>query len=165
MALANARLILKSASGSSALKLLLLTARFSRPGLKPIWITLIRAFVRNEEIPIQYTQSNRTFDISLRMADQESDLHSILEVAIRHVYPLDPSFVPDLVIDGGANIGLFSLQAAAIYPSAKLIVCEPLPRNIKQVEKHLSRNHVTANLLPVCIGGTRSVSTSLRQVV
>ena len=155
MAFANARLILKTASGWSALKLLLLTARFSRPGLVSIWTPLLRPFVRNDEIPIRYTQANRTFDVSVRMADQQSDLHSILEVAIRHAYPLDPSYAADLVIDGGANIGLFSLQAAAVYPSAKVIACEPLPRNIAQVERHCIRNNVTAKLMPVCLGGTR----------
>jgi FkbM family methyltransferase len=155
MALVNAKLILKSASGLSVLKLLLLTARFSRPGLRPFWTTLLRPFVRNDEIPIQYRQATHSFNVFLRMADQESDLHSMLEVAVRNVYHLDPSFAPDLVIDGGANIGLFSLQAAAVYPSANLIVCEPLPRNVTQVEKHLSCNQITADLLPICIGGAR----------
>jgi FkbM family methyltransferase len=70
------------------------------------------------------------------------------------VYVLNPTFAPDLVIDGGANIGLFSLQAAAIYPSAKIVMCEPLPRNIAQAEKLLGMNHVAAELLPVCIGGS-----------
>lgn len=88
------------------------------------------------------------------MGDLESDLHSMLEVVIRNAYSLNPSFRADLVIDGGANIGLFSLQAAAVYPSAKIIVCEPLPRNIAQIEKHLARNHVEAKILPTCIGGS-----------
>jgi FkbM family methyltransferase len=153
MAFKNAKLILKTASGTSTLKLLLLTAQYSRPSLRPLCSALLRPFVRNDELPIQYTQANRSFNIFLRMADQQSDLHSTLEVAVRNVYPLDPNFAADLVIDGGANIGLFSLQAAAVYPSAAILVCEPLPRNLSQIEKHIARNNIAAKLLQVCIGG------------
>jgi hypothetical protein len=109
MAFENAGLILKAASGTSKLKLLLLTAQYSRPRLSPFCAVLLRPFVRKDELPIQYTQANRSFNVFLRTADQQSDLHSTLEVAVRNVYPLDPNFAADLVIDGGANIGLFSL--------------------------------------------------------
>jgi FkbM family methyltransferase len=153
MVFSNARLILQKASGWSAIKLLLLAAGRSRPGLKMIWTPLLWSYVRSGEIPITYTHSNRTFRVFLRLADQDSDLHSILEVLIRQVYPLNPAYAADLVIDGGANIGLFSLQAASVYPSAKLIACEPLPRNIVQLNKHLNRNHVTASVMSVCVGG------------
>jgi FkbM family methyltransferase len=155
MALENAGLILKAASGTSKLKLLLLTAQYSRPSLSPFCAVLLRPFVRKDELPIQYTQANRSFNVFLRTADQQSDLHSTLEVAVRNVYPLDPNFAADLVIDGGANIGLFSLQAAAVYPSATILVCEPLPRNLSQIEKHIARNDIAAKVLPVCIGGDR----------
>jgi FkbM family methyltransferase len=159
MAFHNAKLILKNASGQSAVKLLLLTAQSSRPRLSSLCALLLRPFVRNGEIPIHYQQANRSFNVFLRLADRSSDLHSLLEVVIRNVYPLDPSFAPDLVIDGGANTGLFSLQAAAAYPSAHIIACEPLPRNIAQTDKHLRSNHVTAELQPVCIGGVRRTIT------
>jgi FkbM family methyltransferase len=155
MAFGNAKLILKKVSGLSALKLLLLKAKYSRPALRPICDFLLRPFATNGEIPIDYKKGNRSFRIFLRDDDQESDMHSVLEVAIRNVYPLDPAYAADLVIDGGANVGLFSLQAAAVYPYAKILVCEPLPRNTAQVEKHLNENHVDADLLPICIGGER----------
>jgi hypothetical protein len=142
MALGNARLILKNVSGLSALKLLLLTAQYNRPALSPLCMLLLRPFVHNDEILIHCKQANRSLSIFLRMSDEESDLHSILEVIVRKVYPLDPAYAADLVIDGGANIGLFSLQAAAVYPSAHIVACEPLPRNISQTQKHLSLNHV-----------------------
>lgn len=154
MAFGNARRILQATSGLSAFKLLLLMVRFTRPGLGPLWTLLLQPFVRNGEIPFRYREGNRSYQASIRTADLQSDLHSALEVIVRKVYALDPGFAPDFVIDGGANIGLFSLQAAAIYPSAKIVMCEPLPRNIAQAQKLLSMNHVAADLLPVCIGGS-----------
>lgn len=155
MAFRNAKLVLKRASGWNALKLFLLTARASRPGLRFLSAPLLRALTHNGEVPIRYRQANRTLDIALREDDKEGDLHSIIEVVLRQVYVLDPAFAPDLVIDGGANIGLFSLQAAAVYPHAKLIACEPLPRNIAQIKKHCEQNNVDAELMSVCLGGTR----------
>jgi FkbM family methyltransferase len=154
MAFGNARRILQAVSGLSALKLLLLMARFTRPKLEPLCTLLLQPFIRNGEIPIRYREGNRNYSASIRTSDLQSDLHSTLEVIVRKVYALDPVFAPDLVIDGGANIGLFSLQAAATYPAAKIVMCEPLPRNIAQARKLLSINHVAADLLPVCIGGT-----------
>jgi FkbM family methyltransferase len=155
MAFGNAKDILKSTSGLDAVKLLLLTAQQSRPGLSPLWRLLLLPFVRKDEILIQYKRANRSFKVFLRTVDRGSDLHSMLEVVIRNAYPLDPAYAADLVIDGGANIGLFSLQAAAVYPSAHIVACEPLPRNIAQTERHLTSNRVTAEILPVCIGGSR----------
>lgn len=155
MAFGNAKRILQNVSGLSALKLLLLTARSSRPALRPLCDLLLRPFVHNDEVAIEYTQANRRLRILLRMADRDSDLHSIMEVVVRQVYPLDPAYAADLVIDGGANIGLFSLQAAAVYPTARIVACEPLPRNIAQTQRHLSLNGVAAEVLPVCIGGGR----------
>jgi FkbM family methyltransferase len=155
MAFGNAKDILKNTSGLSAFKLLLLTAQQSHPSMSPLCMLLLRPFVRNDEVLIHYKQTNRNFNVFLRMVDRESDLHSMLEVAVRNVYPLDPAYAADLVIDGGANVGLFSLQAAAVYPSADIVACEPLPRNIAQTDRHLTCNQVTAELLPVCIGGSR----------
>jgi FkbM family methyltransferase len=154
MAFGNAKRILQATSGLSAFKLLLLMARFTRPGLEPLWALVLKPLVRDGEIPFRYREGNRSFRASIRTVDLQSDLHSALEVIVRKVYVLNPQFAPDLVIDGGANIGLFSLQAAAIYPSAKIVMCEPLPRNIAQAEKLLGMNHVAAELLPVCIGGS-----------
>jgi FkbM family methyltransferase len=154
MAFGNARQIVQATSGLSAFKLLLLMVRFTRPRLEPLWKMLLQPFVRNGEVPFEYREGNRNYSAAIRTTDLQSDLHSTLEVIVRKVYALDPAYAPDFVIDGGANIGLFSLQAAAMYPSAKIVMCEPLPRNVAQAKKLLSKNHVAADLLPVCIGGS-----------
>jgi FkbM family methyltransferase len=75
-------------------------------------------------------------------------------MAVQRIYKVDSVFSPDLVIDGGGNIGLFTLNASAAYPSAQIVVCEPVPRNLAQIEKHLRINRVTADVRPVCIGGS-----------
>ena len=153
MGFPNAQLILKRTTGLSAFKLLILSAQASRPRMKFVWDFILQPFVNDDQIALTYRESNRTLQMSLRLADRSSDLHSVLEVLIRNVYALDPAYAADLVIDGGANIGLFSLQAAAVYPNARIIACEPLPRNIEQLKKHLTCNQVTVDVLPICLGG------------
>ncbi|MGH9596610.1 MAG: hypothetical protein ACRD3K_07420, partial [Edaphobacter sp.] len=101
MALNNVKLILRRTSGTNALKLLLLTGQFSRPGLGPLWGFLLRFFSRSDEISIRYKQGGRNLQAFIRTADKSSDLHSVLEVIVRNAYPLDPAFAADLVIDGG----------------------------------------------------------------
>src|ERR1700745_254640 len=135
MAFGNARGILQAVSGLSALKLLLLMARFTRPQLEPLCTLLLQPFVRNGEIPIRYREGNRNYSSATRTSDLQSDLHSTLAGIVRKVYALDPVLSPDLVIGGGANIGLFPLQGAAVYPPAKILRSEPLPRNIAQAKK------------------------------
>jgi FkbM family methyltransferase len=154
MAFSNAKQILRQTSGLSALKLLALTTQYSRPALTPLAKLFLGPFTKDGEVTITYRQGSRKLKALIRTADQQSDLHSALEVIARTVYPLDSAFAPDLVIDGGANIGLFSLQASATYPEAVILMCEPLPRNVVQIEKHIKLNHVKGELMPVCIGGT-----------
>ena len=156
MAFSNARQIVQTTSGLDTVKLLLLTARYSRPRFAAVWKLLLRPFERNHEIPVVYRHANRRLRVFIRDdADASSDLHSMLEVVVRRVYPLDLALAPDLVIDGGGNIGLFTLEAAAAFPAAHLVICEPLPRNIDQIQRHLDTNHIAAEILPVCIGGQR----------
>jgi FkbM family methyltransferase len=90
------------------------------------------------------------------MSDLSADFLSTRELCVNDIYHLDRNFNPDLVIDGGANIGLFTLRvAASIKTPAKLVLCEPLPRNIEQIQKHLDINGVQAEIHPHCLGGTR----------
>ncbi|HZY63293.1 MAG TPA: FkbM family methyltransferase [Edaphobacter sp.] len=92
------------------------------------------------------------------MSDLQSDYMSVLELGVIDVYHLDHGFHPDLVIDGGGNIGMFTLRAAAcLTPQGdspiRFVVCEPVPTNIKQIRKNLEINRIEANILPVCLGG------------
>jgi FkbM family methyltransferase len=62
------------------------------------------------------------------------------------------------VIDAGGNIGLFTLRAAAGTAAVdgsptELVICEPLPRNLEQIARHMQLNHVQAKTLAGCIGG------------
>jgi FkbM family methyltransferase len=159
MAFPNAKSILTIGSPVSSWKLLLVAASFSRPRYRAVWQALLRPSIHHGEISIRYRCSDRYLRIFLRVSDLSSDYQSALELAARDTYMLDHGFRPDLVIDGGGNIGLFTLRAAAFASSnnspAKFVVCEPLSRNIERIRKHLEVNHVNAEIMQGCLGGTR----------
>jgi FkbM family methyltransferase len=159
MAFSNAKKILKIGSLSGSLKLLLAMASFTRPRYRAICLALLRPFVSKDEISVRYRCSGRYLTMFLRASKLLSDLQAALELAVRDSYHLDPDFRPDLVIDGGGNIGLFTLRAAALASSsnspAKFVICEPMEHNIQQIQKHLDINQISAEILRGCVGGTR----------
>jgi FkbM family methyltransferase len=155
MAFPQARSILKAGlSPLDTFKLLVMTAACTRPRYRKLCISLLRPFTRKGEVAVRYRCRDRRYVAHVRVAELESDRMSVFELAVKGVYPIDINFAPDLVVDGGGNIGLFTLLASATFPSAKIIVCEPVPHNLLQIEKHLRINGVQADVMPVCIGGS-----------
>jgi len=155
MAFPDVKRILQIGSPLSSLKLLLVVTLYSRPKFKTLAHALLQPFVHKGAISIRYTCYERFYKTFLRTSDLQADYLSTRELCVDDIYQLDRNFKSDLVIDGGGNIGLFSLRAAAAYPSVKIVVCEPLPRNIEQIQRHLDVNGVQAEILPKCLGGTR----------
>jgi FkbM family methyltransferase len=68
------------------------------------------------------------------------NLVSCEEVLIEQTYDLMMvPFRPDLIVDCGAHIGLFSLVAGLKYPSADLIAFEPDADNFRLAQEQLGR--------------------------
>lgn len=164
MAFPNAKKILKMGSPLSSYKLLLVAASSSRPRLRGLCHTLLRPFIKRGEILLRYRCGNRFLRMFLRMSEMKSDLLGALELSISDTYDLAPDigpgrgFRPDLVIDGGGNIGLFTLRAAAMTAGTtpvRFVVLEPLPCNADQIQRHLDLNNVQAELIRGCLGGNR----------
>jgi len=151
-----ARRILRHGPTLSAFKLLLIAAISSRPRTQPVCRLFLRPFVHAGEIKIYYKlPRGRRLCAHIRLADLLSDFCSVLELAVGDCYHLDPQLRPDLIIDGGGNTGLFTLNALRLNPQARVLICEPVPRNIAQIEKHLALNGASAEIFPVCLGGSR----------
>lgn len=155
----NIRRLTRIGSPMSTVKLILAAGTTSRPQYRRLFLGLLRPFIRHAEIAVRYRSYEGYCTSMLRTSDLGSDYFSTLELCVMNIYRLDRSFRPDLVVDGGGNIGLFTLQAARCYAggaaSPKFVICEPLPRNVEQIRKHLQMNAVEAEIMPYCIGGTR----------
>jgi FkbM family methyltransferase len=161
MALDNVGSILNSGSSLTSFKLLLMQGSLSRPGLRWLFHALLRPFVRDGRIAVTYRCHNRTLTSYVRVSELESDYYSTRELGVDDVYSLEPAFHPDLVIDGGGNIGLFTLRAKACLEaagdaSARFVICEPVPQNVAQIRQHLALNRMQAEIQDVCLGGSHS---------
>jgi FkbM family methyltransferase len=160
MAFENVGSILRIGSLFSSFKLLLITASFSRPKYRALCLQLLRPFVRNGEVSLRYRCYGRSMRCFIRLSDMGSDLRSVLELCVADTYELDRGFKPDLVIDGGGNIGLFTLRSSAAFASSvdspvRFVICEPMPQNIDQIRKHLSINKISGEIMAGCLGGDR----------
>lgn len=159
MAFDNVASIMSIHSPLSSFKLLCVAASFSRPKLRPLWQSMLQPFVHDGEVDVHYRCAESDQKIHLRMSELESDFLSTLELGARDTYNLDNGFHPDLVIDGGGNIGLFTLRVSALESAAgnkpDFIIYEPLPHNSEQCRRHLEENHVKARIVNACLGGTR----------
>ncbi len=60
-------------------------------------------------------------------------------------------FAPDLVLDCGAHIGLFSLLASAAFPGAEILAFEPNPANAAVVRRAIARNVLPVRLEQVAV--------------
>ncbi len=59
------------------------------------------------------------------------------EVVTEDIYKLkELNFIPDVILDLGANIGIFSRYARQLFPNALIISVEPHPDNIKVFKKY-----------------------------
>jgi FkbM family methyltransferase len=158
MAFENVGSILKMGSLPSSCKLLLVAASSSRPKLRPLCIGLLQPFAEDGQVRLHYRCYGRDMQCFIRLSDLQSDLQSVFELTLRDNYDLDLGFNPELVIDAGGNIGLFTLRAAAGTAAAngspaELVICEPLPRNLEQIARHMQLNHVQAKTMAGCVGG------------
>jgi len=43
----------------------------------------------------------------------------------------------DIIIDAGANVGVFSIHAYSLFPTARIIAYEPFPMNFKYLVENL----------------------------
>ncbi|MBL9156700.1 MAG: FkbM family methyltransferase [Verrucomicrobiales bacterium] len=129
----------------------LLCARYgnlsrSRSLIRSLIYSVIGLFSRNDEVIVTFRSSERPFTASLRK-NNESDYLVFGEITMG-AYPLSnlPIKTPDHVIDGGANIGLFSLLAHAAFPHASLTCYEPDPDNVAQIRKNFAANGIEAEV-------------------
>jgi FkbM family methyltransferase len=65
-----------------------------------------------------------------------SDIQTFYQVYLDNEYNLVFSQPPKVIIDGGANVGLFALQMKNRFPDAKIICIEPDPENFQLLQKN-----------------------------
>lgn len=102
----------------------------------------IQRWIRNRRFQFRHGNNGSTTRVEVSGADI-THLWVANEVLIERVYQLDlVPFTPDLVLDLGANIGLFTLLAAKQWPGASLVCVEPHPTTFSFLCDNLALNGV-----------------------
>jgi len=60
----------------------------------------------------------------------------------------NPTWSADIVVDIGANIGIFSIYLAKRYPQVKIYAFEPFPTSFQFLYKNIEENNVK-NIIPI----------------
>ena len=150
----NLRAVLRTGADTpSRVKLALAAAITSRPWLRPVGFPLLRSLSADSGFWVRYHKNGAVLRVALRPSDLNSDLQTFYETGCGNCYCLPQAFEPEIVIDAGANVGLFTLLALTLWPKCRVIACEPDPRNLKQLQLHLRENGMTADIVAGCLAG------------
>ena len=86
------------------------------------------------------------------------------EIFLRSGYDMSKvDFIPDVIIDCGAHIGMFSLLAASTFPNASVVAYEPNPRNVMLAHEQVKRNklHIDIRQAAVSTSSTKMEFASI----
>ena len=104
----------------------------------------VQRWIRGHRFEFRCGRNGQTTRVAVSGADL-THLWVADELLVEGVYRLDAvPFTPDLVLDLGANIGLFTLMAAHRWPQASLVCVEPHPTTFSFLCDNLARNNVNA---------------------
>ena len=90
--------------------------------------------------------------------DEISDLWAFWQVFLRRVYSVSASDF--LILDAGANIGLFTLLAARESQSSRIIALEPFPSTFRRLVENVNNNQMADRV--TCLNIALGDSTELR---
>jgi FkbM family methyltransferase len=127
----------------------------SRSHVRSLIRSIIGLFSRGDEVMVRFRCSGQPVTVHLRK-DNDADYLVFGEITMG-AYPLQdlPMAVPSHVVDGGSNIGLFSLLAHATFPGASLTCYEPDPWNVARIQRNFEANGVKARVLQMGLWSSR----------
>ena len=74
------------------------------------------------------------------------------EIFVDHIYKLsEVPFVPDLILDCGGHIGLFSLLAQHHFPGTRAMVFEPNSDNLPYLRAQIEENSLAVEIIPAAV--------------
>ncbi len=103
------------------------------------WLTITLAYLRLKKLDFPFQLYLRSGE-ELTLAEP-IDVVIFWLVFVRRHYPVNVS--DHLIVDVGANIGVFTLYAARQAPRARIIAIEPFPETCDRLRNHVEENHLT----------------------
>jgi FkbM family methyltransferase len=115
--------------------------------LRSLFIKIIALYSQAGEICLHLKIYGRAMEINMRKGNEADYLVVGELLAGGYSLPSCDHLVPTAIVDGGANIGVFALQAAAMFPNLPLKCYEPDAANIEQLQRNLKRNGIFAEIV------------------
>jgi hypothetical protein len=84
--------------------------------------------------------------VHVRLMETE-EVKILWHIFVRHCYRV--SGHESVILDLGANIGLFTLYAATAAPRARTYSAEPVPSTFSRLMQHLEANGLTGRVFPL----------------
>src|SRR5580658_304289 len=120
------------------------------------WAPLSSAYLGLSSVQYPYI-------LRLRLGEQikleeHTDLKTFWQVFLRRVYPVHTA--DRVIVDVGANVGLFTLYAARCAPQARIVAIEPFPATFDRLltmvrDHHLDTRVSCLNCAATGAGGVR----------
>ena len=114
-----------------------------RQGLRRRYFCWINRFAKNGVVRFNLRLHGTPTTVELREANKADYL--VACEFVRGGYER-PDCAPGAIVDAGANIGLFALHAARLFPHVPLSCYEPDPANFVVLERNLALNRIPAAL-------------------
>jgi len=98
------------------------------------------------QVCLTWKYQNQWMKLSMRQGN-EAD-YRIAGEMVKGGYEIPP-FLPKSIVDGGANIGTFTIAAQLHFPTTPVICYEPDSQNLEQLHYNLSLNQSLKNQQPI----------------
>jgi FkbM family methyltransferase len=109
------------------------------------WLQITTAYLGFSRLRYPYVLQLRLGDL-IRL-EEATDLRTFWQIFLRRVYPVRPTDL--VVLDVGANIGLFTLYAARRAPKARILSLEPFPTTFARLLTNVRDHHLDSRV--VCL--------------
>jgi tRNA G46 methylase TrmB len=100
------------------------------------WLRLTLAYLGLSKLRYPYKARLRTGETLILR--EFADLIVFWLIFVRGHYPVDASL--KMIVDVGANIGVFTLYAARAAPSSRIIAVEPFPETCERLHEMIRLN-------------------------
>jgi FkbM family methyltransferase len=80
------------------------------------------------------------YGLAMAYPDREVWLHQAIEIFGRDCYGVRKLPAAPRIVDGGANVGMFSLCALWRRPMSRIVCVEPAPQNLDYLRRNLADN-------------------------
>ncbi len=119
----------------------------------------IQKWIKRKRFSFVWKEEGISFNIITSGSDP-THLWVASEIFIDKVYDLSlVPFIPDMILDLGANIGLFTVLAAKQWPGATFICVEPHPKTFSFLSSNLEANNVKATKLQCAVSDSTEIKS------